>query len=329
MTAIRFIAGSGRSGTTWIQDALAAANGLRPVFEPLHPYVSKVGDRYAHRALPADEAHPDLQSFLLEASGGGGPWLWTRYRQQWRWLVPPASKFSTRQDAGRFWRHWAKLLWEFPKMTRDGFRREPLVKCIRANLMLPWLARNLGCRIVLVVRHPGAVVESELRSGWNASFALDRFRKDARLHQETRGRYEGLLARKLSPVEALTVRWIVENQWVVERAAADGLQVIHYEELRSSSPDGWMRLCSTLDLGKIPDRRLLTRPSQQSGGNRPTVPLEQSRTPRWMASLTEDQCRAIRGILDAAECDLYDLRESMPRHRAGSDAPSRASTAHT
>ena len=64
MTPIRFIAGSGRSGTTWIQDALAAANGLRPVFEPLHPYLSDIGGRYAHRAMSADEEHAELKAFL-------------------------------------------------------------------------------------------------------------------------------------------------------------------------------------------------------------------------------------------------------------------------
>ena len=124
-------------------------------------------------------------------------------------------------------------------MTVDGFRREPLIKCIRANLMLPWIARRLDSRIVLIVRHPGAVVESELRSGWNASFALERFRADDRLHEITGDRYRSLLDRTLEPVEALTLRWIIENQWVMESAAAHGIAVVHYEHLRSSAGSAW------------------------------------------------------------------------------------------
>ena len=61
---MRLIAGSGRSGTTWVQDALAAANDLRPVFEPLHPAVSEIGARYAYRALSRNDEHPELQRFL-------------------------------------------------------------------------------------------------------------------------------------------------------------------------------------------------------------------------------------------------------------------------
>lgn len=312
MTPIRFIAGSGRSGTTWIQDAIAAANGLRPVFEPLHPYVSKVGHRYAHRALPADEVHADLAAFLVEASRGGGPKLWTRYRQQWRWLIPPASNFSTRNDAGRFRRHWVKFLKELPRMTWDGMRRDPLVKCIRANLMLPWIARQLDCRVVLVVRHPGAVVESELRSGWNATFALERFRNDAKLREMTRGRYDRLLAQRLEPLESLALRWLIENQWISDKAESLEIPVIHYERLRSSDGDEWTRLCRSLDVAKVPDAGLLMRPSQQSDARRTEVAVEQPKTPRWSTNLTAEQKARLDAIFNAVGFSTYTMASALP-----------------
>jgi hypothetical protein len=310
---IRLIAGSGRSGTTWIQDALATANRLRPVFEPLHSYASEAGNRYAHKAISADEDQPELREFLIDVCAGRGPRLWTQYRQQARWLFPPPSQFWTRQDAGRCWRYWAKFLREFPRMTLSGWRVDPLVKCIRANLMLPWIARHLDCRIVLVVRHPGAVIESELRSGWNPSFALERFRNDSRLHELTNGRYVSLLARTLSHVEALATRWVIENQWVTESATASGITVVHYEKLRSSGGSEWARLCSALDLPTVPKIDLLTRPSQQSGAGRISIPLEQSKTPRWMSALTAEETDQVRGILDAVEFDTYVLHEPLPR----------------
>lgn len=316
MSTIRFIAGSGRSGTTWIQDALATANGLRPVFEPLHPYVSSIGERYAHRALQAEDAHPDLEAFLVKVSSGGGPRLWMQYRQQLRWLFPPASRFSSRQDAGRTRRHWGKFLREIPRMTRDGLRRDSLVKCIRANLMLSWLARHLDCRIVLVMRHPGAVVESELRSGWNASFALDRFRRDSNLRELTGGRYSKLLAQPLGLVQSLTLRWVIENQWVAESAAQHGIPVFHYELLRSSKGSEWTRLCATLGLAIIPDVGLLTRPSQQSGAQRTAVPIELSETPRWMLSLTAEQKAQASSVLDAVELETYSVTEPFPKQRS-------------
>jgi hypothetical protein len=312
MSTIRFIAGSGRSGTTWVQDALAEANRLRPVFEPLHPYVSSIGNRYAHRALAADDSHPDLVRFLERVGNGGGPKLWTRYRQQWRWLLPPASRFSTKQDAGRFQRHWVKFLRELPRMTRDAMRTEPVFKCIRANLMLPWIAQQLDSRVVLIMRHPAAVVESELRGGWTAQFALARFRNDARLHELTGGRYAGLLARDMGLVESLTLRWVIENQWVAEHAETAGIPVFHYENLRSSNPAEWKRLCAALDLTSVPNVELLVRPSQQSGTKRTEVPIELSPSPRWMKELQPDQLARLGAILREVGYRTYSIDDPYP-----------------
>jgi hypothetical protein len=316
MTGIRFIAGSGRSGTTWILDSLAEANGLRPVFEPLHPHLSEIGSRYAHRALSAEEEHQDLKQFLIDACAGQGPRLWTQYRQQRRWLFPPPADFNSKSDAGRTKRHWIKFLRELPRMFRNGLRADPLVKCIRANLMLPWIARHLECRVALVVRHPAAVIESELRGGWNAHFAVERFRHDRRLHELTHGRYQPLLSRRLNPVEALAARWVIENHWVTQAAAESGIAVFHYEHLRSSESDEWRRLCSTLGMPHVPSVGLLTRPSQQSGVARKAIPLSQPKNPRWMSSLTPDQKTDIRGILESVDFDGYALSEPNPLRAA-------------
>jgi len=327
MSAIRFISGSGRSGTTWIQDSLASANGLRPVFEPLHPYLSDVGNEYAHRALAADEDHPALKQFLVRAAAGRGPRLWTQYRQQLRWLFPPPDEFWSKRDAGRTKRHWSKFLREAPKLTRDGFRREPLIKCIRANLMLPWIARNLDCRVVLIVRHPGAVVESELRSRWNASFALERFRNDAKLHALTGGRYRALLARELSSVEALTLRWLIENQWVVDAAAAHGVTIIHYEDLRSPHDNAWSRLCAALDVKHVPGKQTLSVPSQQSAATLRSSSKPRSRMSRWMERLTTDQINRVRDVLESAGFNGYSMDDPAPRITGGMQTGTRTAEA--
>jgi len=313
MTAIRFIAGSGRSGTTWILDALASANKLRPIFEPLHPYISEAGRRYAHRALSADEEHPELKDFLLGVCAGRGPRLWTQYRHQRRWLLPPVEEFWSKKDAGRTMRHWAKFLREMPRMTANGARQQPLIKCIRANLMLPWIARHLQCRVVLVVRHPGAVIESELRGRWNASYALDRFRTDARLHELTEDRYRPLLSRSLNHIESLALRWVIENQWVMEAAEVSGVPIIHYEKLRSSEKSEWPLLCASLGIAHLPDRATLTRPSQQSGANRTVIPISQSERPRWMRGLSPVHSREVQGILDAVAFRAYAMDDPNPR----------------
>jgi len=312
MLGMKLIAGSGRSGTTWILDSLAKANGLRPVFEPLHPYVSEVGNRYAHRALKAADCCPDLEHFLAEVIAGRALPLWTRYRRQIRWLVPPPAEFSTRHDAGRTVRRWGKLFRDLPELFIATRRKHPLVKCIRANLMLDWLVRGQGCRVVLIVRHPAAVIESELRASWNADFALDRFSKNKTLHELTNGRYLRLLGDRLSPIEGLAARWVVENQWVVEQAAESGVCVVHYEHLRSSPESTWPVVIRALDVERAPDPELLAIPSQQSSPQS-ADPEPLSRRTRWLKALSTDQLAAIQGVLDSVECDLYSVAGPEPR----------------
>jgi len=312
MTEMRIIAGSGRSGTTWVQDALATANRLRPIFEPLHPHVSEIGNRYAHRALGSEDDHPELASFLIDVCAGRRNRLWTQFRRQRRWLLPPLDEFKTLQNAGRFYRRWGKFLKELPRLALAGRRGDPLIKCIRANLMLGWLSRRCSCRIVLIVRHPGAVIESELRGGWSAQFALDSFRRDARLSELTGDRYRALLERKLTAIEALTARWVIENQWVTECAAANGVTVVYYEHLRSAPSREWERIRRSLGLPMTPPATILARPSQQSSPMLSDVATETTRRPRWLQVLMPAQVRQIQDVLDEVRVDFYTMNDPEP-----------------
>lgn len=313
MSGVRLIAGSGRSGTTWVQDALAAANGMRPVFEPLHPYVSAVGNRYAHRALAPDEDHPDLEHFLADVCAGRRNRFWTQYRRQRRWLLPPPEEFWTVDDAARLYRRWGKFLKELPRLSLSWRGGDPIVKCIRANLMLGWLSKKLNWNVLLIVRHPGAVIESELRGSWNAQFALDRFRRDAGIRRLTEDRYDDLLERKLTPIEALAARWVIENQWVTERAESNGVTVVYYELLRIYPDKEWERICQALDLAHAPPETVLTRPSQQSSPKITDAVSEATRRPRWLETLAREQIEQIQGVLDQAGVAFYSMSDPAPR----------------
>ena len=316
MAHMRLIAGSGRSGTTWVQDALAEANGLRPVFEPLHPYVSTTGSRYAHRALSAEDDQPELAGFLSKVCDGRRIRLWTKYRQQKRWLFPPFEEFRSIEDAALLYRRWRKFLREAPKLAVAARRNEPLIKCIRANLMLGWLSKRLNCRTVLIVRHPGAVIESELRGSWKPEFALERFKGDARLHEITNNRYRQLLSRSLVRAEALAARWVIENQWVIEQAKANGVTIVFYERLTASPESEWPRICRALDLDIVPAAEIFSRPSQQSAPKRSAVKSNPDGTPRWQRVLSHDQLAEIQGILNDVEFELYSMGEPEPRDGA-------------
>ncbi len=321
---MRLIAGSGRSGTTWVLDALATANKMRPVFEPLHPKVSKFGERYGHRALAPDELHPELQRFLEDVCAGHKERLWTQYRCQRHFLVPSPADLRTITDVASLGHRWRKFLQEVPGLAKMSTRREPLVKCIWANLMLGWLSRQCKFRIVLVVRHPGAVAESELRNAWSAKFALDRFRGDRKLHELTNGRYWALLEQKLTPIEELAAQWLIENQWSIETAPANGVTVVFYERLKSLRDSEWERIQKAFDLQCMPDAAMLARPSQQTAPQGSGIDPSATGRPRWQRVLSQEQMSQIQRILDHAHFDLYSMSNAEPR-----EAPNTAVLAET
>src|SRR4030095_5695339 len=74
------IAGSGRSGTTWVQDTLATANGLRTVFEPRHPGGSSIARSRANLYLRRDTLDVELQEFFASVFAGTLRSIWTDYR---------------------------------------------------------------------------------------------------------------------------------------------------------------------------------------------------------------------------------------------------------
>jgi hypothetical protein len=312
---MRLIAGSGRSGTTWVQDALANANALRPVFEPLHPAVSEIGARYAYRALAPDDEHPDLQRFFSEVCAGASHAMWTRYRGRPDLLFPAMTDFARGDSAKRVYRRWKKFLSEAPALAAASRRPIPLVKCIRANLMLGWLARRMNCRTVFVVRHPGAVIESHCRLGsiWDPGPVLRRFRSDAQLHEMTADRYRSLLARRLSYIEGLAVCWLIENQSNLEHTANDAVTIVHYEDLRASPEVEWARIGRSLDLPGVPDADVRARPSQQSSTDRNASFRGSPEVPQWMLNLSQEQAELIQAVLDETRFDLYSMRDARPR----------------
>lgn len=316
MTQIRIIAGSGRSGTTWVLDALADANGLRPVFEPLNPFVSQIGFIYANRFLAAEDAHPELHEFLEDVIAGRRHRLWTQYRRLRRRLLSITHGPDIFTGGQNLVFRWLKFLKEAPHLAMMTMRRNPLLKCIRANLMLGWIARQFDCRIILVVRHPGAVIDSEMRNFWNPSLPLERYRNDARLHQLTGGRYRDLLNRKLTLTQGLAVQWVIENQIAIDMAPSANVGVFYYERLKAAPESTWEQVRLALDLEKAPRADALAKPSQQTSPYRLTVKNPRTSDPKWFESLSREQMSEIQEVLDEAEFGYYSMNELQPREPA-------------
>lgn len=145
------VAGFPRSGTTFLAEFVASVTKARVIFEPiswqipqamqfLHPHTFNNGKIDFLQGFPyrnPEQHDPVLENYIqLALKGNVHCARVRRYRN--------VSSYRT---------------------------KKVLVKTVRGNLLLAWIAQKFKPRVILLVRHPCAVVESWLRQPW-ASHAI-------------------------------------------------------------------------------------------------------------------------------------------------------------
>lgn len=129
------LSGLGRSGTTWVSEIINYRQEFRYIFEPLHPEhgIPLRTAMHNERYLP-----PELHDAALRAA------------------------FE------------ALLAGVFENAHSDAYNSvagndQRLIKFIRLNRALKWVQVQFpGLRLVTVLRHPGAVVHSQMRQKWGS-----------------------------------------------------------------------------------------------------------------------------------------------------------------
>jgi hypothetical protein len=197
------LAGSGRSGTTWITSIITAAPGMQQIFEPLIPYWSKEIQCLSGWDASTHYAH----SFYLHPTGDYPEWqhLWYRIL------------------TGRFRHYWTDYV------RNTYFPNRFLIKVIRANLMLGYLYDTFQPQIIYITRHPCAVVHSRLAVGWHADVA-DILRQD-QLVETYLSPWVGAIERERDQLGAHAVWWAVENLVATQELASRPHYPVTYESL--------------------------------------------------------------------------------------------------
>jgi len=114
------IAGSGRSGTTWVLDAIARANNLRTIFEPLNPVGHPSAKHLANRYVRDDTDFPELKRFMDKVFSGNLKSLWANYRIRPDRLRPNMHKSeSLRQKLGSLKYNYTRLATNCLKYHKD------------------------------------------------------------------------------------------------------------------------------------------------------------------------------------------------------------------
>jgi len=311
----RFIFASGRGGSTWVQDALAHANGIPTLFEPFHKDRVEGGGRFAFQFVLPDEENEALKDFLDTVMFAGHGKLWCQYRINLDHLWHGSSVFTS---PGRLKRQFCKYIDMAQKIVRyRNFPPGPFVlKFIRANLMIGWLKKAYDAPCFVLLRHPGAVVESKKRlPQWTWENALGKLYADQALRTECLGDMDLPDMNGLSRVSGFALQWCLETKVALMQAAQCDIPVIAYEHLVAEPEIEWRRAADALGLAEVPDREMLARPSQQAAEAMQDRAYDLSFLSRWERRLPDRDKDVVQRLLDQFGLDVYSMASPLPREK--------------
>ena len=275
------LAGTGRSGTTWVSNILLAGGGGRYLFEPFH-------------------------SRRVSACSG------FRYRQ---YLSPDAEEPELSLVADQILRGAIRDPW-IDQLNRTVLAKWRLAKDIRANLMLGWLARLFpAVRVVVVVRHPAPVALSKLALDWGTP--VDELVQQDALMRDHLEPYRGVLEAAKTPLQKHVALWCVETLVPLRSIPPGRAHLTFYEELCRSpeeSIDAMRKHAgrSTTQAAQSAWRR----PSELSRGDTRSLVSGEERASGWKNKITGAQSDEVHEILEGfGMADLYD-DEVRPRRSA-------------
>lgn len=320
------VAGSGRSGTTWILDTLAEANNLRTIFEPLAPHFVPEARTFANCYVRADDHKPELKRFLEKVLMGKHHNLWMNTRCNKANLIPSVAQMTSLKHLYNFGAFYKFFLRRSLKYMRE-MSFIPITKFIRANLMLDWIEKNLDAKIIYIVRHPGAVVASQILASkakfgavwdFNRSYKqsiLFRYKEDRQLRKDYLDKYYEIFSEKLSPVAGHTLLWCIENILPVYNHQKMKRYVFFYEDIVNNPQKEFEHMIKILGIKRKPDRSIISRPSQQASRKMRNRSFDKNQLTRWVKNFNQKQLVEIDRVLKFFKVSTYNAFEPMPISR--------------
>ncbi len=279
-TAI-ILAGSGRSGTTWLTEVLCTLPGVQQIFEPLLPLVNT-----RVRAITGwDVSDPHVRAVYLRPDNHYPSW-----QELWQHIL-----------TGRMRNYWTD--YERNSYFPDRF----LVKEIRANLMLGYLYRQFQPRIVYIMRHPCAVVQSRLSitPPWHAD-VQDILQQEVLVHDHLQP-WIAQIAAETDLVGAHAVWWAVENHIALQQLQKIPHFLIYYENLVMQPDVILSSLLPWLGYTQMPSRvkKLLLQPSRMSNKHI-SYQDKQERLSRWQGQFSAAEQQRILNWAHRFGLTMYD-----------------------
>lgn len=272
-----FLVGSGRSGTTWISSIINYDNEYRYIFEPFYPLENKINTDLSGRYFRVESQASDYFYQLEDIFTGKirSPWI-DRFNQ--------------------------KLI-----------SNKRLIKEIRAHLLLKWIHHNFPeMPIILLLRHPYAVVSSKLAIGWGSY--LKNLLKQPELVDDFLYPFKEKIESLTTDFEKHIFYWCIENYVPLKQFSYGEIHVAFYENFCVSPQEEIEKLFSFL--GKNFDDTVfnnLKKPSAMSRKESAIV-TGSNVLSSWEKRLSYEQLQTADEILNLFGLDqIYSSKKVIPK----------------
>ena len=251
------VTGIPRAGTSWVGRMLDASGEFVYINEPMSPHHPPGGSPGVLRA-PV----PHRFQYITEANEDA-------YLEPFRDTLALRYSYRAELAANRAAGDLMRMVHRSGAFLHGRLRgRSALLDDPFAVLSAEWFARRLGCRVVVVVRHPAAWISSRLKLGWRTDFGA-LLAQPLLLHDWLdgyRGAMEDLTGTDDAVAEGALLWRMVHD--VVHRVSARNpdIEVVRHEDLSTEPVDGFRALYAALRLPYTPDVERAVRAATSGGG---------------------------------------------------------------
>jgi hypothetical protein len=266
----------GRGGSTLLAQLFAAVGGYPILWEQLHwrsnPALKRYGLSDDNYINPSEENQEIYEFFEYLLSGG---------------------KLSTAISSNKYFsiRNFLKF---------KGY----VHKFVNANMLLPWMARRFPCKYLILLRHPCAVVNSQIIHGKWAGY-----RKEFLLNQQLFDDYPELanVYSALNSIEeVLAFSWCCHTLVPLKSFSAKEVAFTTYEWLVADAENESNRIFRRLGVAVPEDvHKVIKKPSlttvAASNVSEGKDPLK-----GWKSKLRVKQIENVLGVVSKVGIKLYD-----------------------
>jgi len=277
-----FLAGSARSGTTWLQEIVNYANDYRILFEPFRPEkVELVRQWEKIQYIRAEEKSQKYHAPMKDILSG-------RIKNVW------VDTYNKRL-----------------------FSNKRIIKAIQANLLLYWVKQHFPeVPIILILRHPCAVANSKLNIVEKhfrfSSNPLMEFISQDQLMDDFLHPYESELRQSRSVFETFIYMWCIEYLIPLTLFNDDEVFVTFYENLCVNPKKEIENIFSYINMPYSQSIfNKLKTPSPVSRNSSAIISGE-NLIQSWRKNITDDQIRRALEILNSFGMDVVYNDGDMP-----------------